>query len=127
MTRPQAMTDTTDKPSQLLRTNGNDTGSVCKPTDFFNSLLVPLKRAIILETYTELLGILDDYSRRFGRGGKATKQGMLAVLSDPDVFGRFNADHQARIQAIVAGISFFAKKRLHRLHVSIRSEAGRFI
>jgi hypothetical protein len=33
------MTDTTDKPSQLLRTNGNDTGSVCKPTDFFNSLL----------------------------------------------------------------------------------------
>jgi hypothetical protein len=28
--------------------------------------LVPLKRAIILETYSELLGILEDYSRRFG-------------------------------------------------------------
>jgi hypothetical protein len=40
MIRPQAMTGTTDKPSQLLRTNGNDTGSVCKPADFFNSLLV---------------------------------------------------------------------------------------
>jgi len=89
--------------------------------------LVPLKRAIILETYTELLGILDDYSRRFGRGGKAAKQGMLAVLSDPDVFGRFNADHQARIQAIAAGIPLFAKRRLHRLHVSIRTEAGRFM
>ena len=35
--------------------------------------LVPLKRAIILETYAELLAILDDYSRRFGRGGKAVK------------------------------------------------------
>ena len=89
--------------------------------------LVPLKRAIILETYTELLGILDDYSRRFGRGAKAAKQGMLAVLSDPDVFGRFNADHQARIQAIAAGIPLFAKRRLHRLHVSIRTEAGRFM
>ena len=58
--------------------------------------LVPLKRAIILETYTELLAILDDYSRRFGRGGKAVKQGMSAVLSDPDVFGQFNKDHQTK-------------------------------
>jgi hypothetical protein len=89
--------------------------------------LLPLKRAIILETYTELLGILDDYSRRFGRGGKAAKQGMLAVLSDPDVFGRFNADHQARIRAIAGGISLLANRRLHQLHVSIRTEAGRFI
>jgi hypothetical protein len=89
--------------------------------------LAPLKRAIILETYTELLDILDDYSRRFGRRGKAAKQGMLAVLSDPDVFGRFNADQQARIQAIAAGISLLAKRRLHRLHLSIRTEAGKFI
>jgi hypothetical protein len=36
--------------------------------------LAPLKRAIILETYSELLGILDDYSRRFGGSGKAVKQ-----------------------------------------------------
>ena len=89
--------------------------------------LIPLKRAIIIETHTEWLEILDDYSRRFGRGGKAVKQGMLAILSDPDVLGRFNADHQARIEAIAAGISFLAKRRLHQLDVSIRTEAGKFI
>ncbi len=59
--------------------------------------LLPLKRAIIIETHVECLEILNDYSRRFGRGGKAIKQGMLAILSDPDVFGRFNADCQASI------------------------------
>jgi hypothetical protein len=89
--------------------------------------LASLQRAIIIETYTELLDILSDYSRRFGRGGKAAKQGMLAILSDSDVFGRFDADQQAKIQAIAAGISLFAKRRLHRLRVSIRTEAGRFI
>ncbi len=30
--------------------------------------LAPLKRAIILETYSELLDILSDYRARFGRG-----------------------------------------------------------
>jgi hypothetical protein len=89
--------------------------------------LAPLKRAIILETYAELLDILDDYSRRFGRGGKAVKQGMSAALSDPDVFGRFNEDHQTKIQAIAAGSSLFAKSRFDRLHLSIRTEAGRYI
>src|SRR5262249_8488408 len=58
--------------------------------------LAGLKRAIILQTYAELLEILDDYRGRFGRGGKAIKQGMLAILSDPDVIGRFNPDHQAK-------------------------------
>jgi hypothetical protein len=62
-----------------------------------------LKRAIIIETHTELLDILTDYRARFGRGGKATKQGMLAIVSDPDVFGRFNPDHQGKIQAIATG------------------------
>jgi hypothetical protein len=89
--------------------------------------LVPLKRAIILETYAELLDILDDYSRRFGRGGKAVKQGISTVLSDPDVFGRFNGDHQTKIQAIAAGSSLFAKRRFDRLHLSIRTEAGRYM
>jgi hypothetical protein len=60
--------------------------------------LAPLKRAIILETYAELLAILDDYSRRFGLGGKAVKQGMSAVLSDPDVFGRFNGTIRLRFK-----------------------------
>jgi hypothetical protein len=87
--------------------------------------LGPLKRAIILETYSELLAILDDYSRRFGGGGKAVKQGMSAVLSDPDVFGRFNAEHQTKIQAIATGSSLFAKSRFDELHLSIRAEAGR--
>jgi hypothetical protein len=89
--------------------------------------LVPLKRAIILETYAELVAILDDYSCRFGRGGKAIKQGMAAVLSDPDVFGRFNADQQAKIQAIATGSSLFAKWRFDRLHRSIRREGGRYM
>jgi hypothetical protein len=89
--------------------------------------LAPLKRAIILETYGELLNILDDYSRRFGRGGKAVKQGISAVLSDPDVFGRFNEGNQAKIRAIAAGSSLFAKRRFDRLHLSIRAEAGRYM
>jgi hypothetical protein len=87
--------------------------------------LAPLKRAIILETYSELLDILTDYSSRFGRGGKAVKDGMSAIVSDPDVFGRFNAEHQAKIQAIATGSSLFAKSRFDELHLSIRAEAGR--
>ena len=89
--------------------------------------LVSLKRAIIIERYAELCHILDDYSRRFGRGGKAIKQGMSAVLSDPDVFGRFDADQQNKIQAIATGPSLFAKWRFDRLHLSIRREGGRYI
>jgi hypothetical protein len=89
--------------------------------------LVPLKKAIILETYGELLAILSDYSRRFGRGGKAVKQGMSAVLSDPDVFGRFSGHHQTKIRAIAAGSSLFAKRRFDRLHMSIRTEAGKYM
>src|SRR4029078_272318 len=64
--------------------------------------LVSLKRAIILETYAELVAILDDYSCRFGRAGKAIKQGMSAVCSDLDVFGRFNEDQQIKIRAIAS-------------------------
>ena len=89
--------------------------------------LVPLKRAIIIETYVELVAILDDYSRRFGRGGKAIKEGMSAALSDPDVFGRFDADQQTKIQAIATGSSLFAKRRFDRLHLSIRTEGGRYM
>ena len=89
--------------------------------------LVPLKQAIILETYTELVAILDDYSCRFGRGGKAIKQGMSVVLSDPDVFGRFDADQQTKIQAIATGSSLFAKWRFDQLHLLIRREAGRYM
>jgi hypothetical protein len=89
--------------------------------------LIPLKRAIILETYVELVAILDDYSCRFGRGRKAIKQGMSAVLSDPDVFGRFDADQQTKIRAIANGSSLFAKSRLERLHLSIRREGGRYM
>lgn len=86
--------------------------------------LVSLKRGIILETYAELVAILDDYSCRFGRGGKAIKQGMSAVLSDPDVFGRFDGDQQTQIQTIATGSSLLAKRRFDRLHLSIRREGG---
>ena len=59
--------------------------------------LRPLKRGIILETYGELLEILSDYARRFGNGGKAVKQGMSAIATDPDVLGRFDSVRQAEI------------------------------
>lgn len=59
--------------------------------------LVPLKRAIILETFAELLDILENSRRRFGRFGRAAKLGMLAVSSDPDLIGRFNDDDKAKI------------------------------
>jgi hypothetical protein len=86
--------------------------------------LRPLKRGIILETYEELLNILDDYARRFGSGGKAVKQGMSAIVSDRDVLGRFNSDRQAQIRAIATGWPLFAQGRFDRLHLSIRTEAG---
>jgi len=35
--------------------------------------LLPLKQAIILETYSELLDILDNYGGRFGRGGRGRR------------------------------------------------------
>jgi hypothetical protein len=89
--------------------------------------LVPLKRAIILETYNELLDILGDYRARFGRGGQATKHGMLAIVSDADVFGRFNPDHQGKIQAIVTGSSLLANRRFDQLNLQIRTEAGGFM
>jgi hypothetical protein len=86
--------------------------------------LRPLKRGIILETYSELLDILDHYARRFGNGGKAVKQGMSAIVSDPDVLGRFDSDRQAEIQAIAAGWPILAQGRFDRLYLSIRTEAG---
>jgi hypothetical protein len=89
--------------------------------------LAPLKRAIILETFAELMTILDDYSRRFAQGGKAIKEGMLAILSDPDVFGRFSAGQQNEIKAIAGGFSLCAKRRFDQLYLSIRKEAGRYM
>jgi hypothetical protein len=89
--------------------------------------LAPLKRAIILETFGELLEILDDYSRRLGQGGTAIKQGMLTILSDPDVFGRFSAGQQTEIKAIAGGSSLFAKRKFDQLYLSIRKEAGRYM
>ena len=86
--------------------------------------LRPLKRGIILGTYSELLNILDDYACRFGNGGKAVKQGMSAIVADPDVLGRFDSDRQAEIRAVAAGWPILAQRRFDRLHLSIRTEAG---
>lgn len=86
--------------------------------------LRPLWRGIILETYGELLEILDDYARRFGTGGKAVKQGMSAIASDPDVLGRFDSVRQSEIQAIAAGLPMLAQRRFDRLRLSISREAG---
>jgi len=89
--------------------------------------LVPLKRAIILETFAELLDILENSWRRFGRFGRAAKLGMLAVTSDPDLIGRFNDDDRAKIRAIASGSAFLAKRRLNALLLSIRVKAGKFM
>ena len=86
--------------------------------------LRPLKRGIILETYGELLEILDDYARRFGSGGKAVKPGMAAVACDPDVLGQFDSVRQAEIQAIASGLTMLAQGKFDRLHLSIRTEAA---
>jgi len=71
-----------------------------------------------------LLEILEDYPRRFGNSGKAVKQGMSAIASDPDVLGRFDSVRQAEIQAIADGLSMFAQGRFDRLYLSIRTEVA---
>jgi hypothetical protein len=89
--------------------------------------LDPLKMAIILETYEELLDLLQEAFARFGRTSKAAKLGMLSVVSDPGMFERFNPDHQAEIRKIASGTSLLAKRRLERLLLAIRVQAGKFI
>jgi hypothetical protein len=89
--------------------------------------LVTLKRAIILSTFAELLDILENSRRRFGRFGRAAKLGMLAVASDPDLIERFNDGDRADIREIAVGSSFLAKRRLNALLLSIRVKAGRFM
>ncbi len=85
--------------------------------------LRPLQGGIILETYGELLEILDDYARRFGSGGKAVKQGMSAVACDPDVLGRFDNVRQAEIRAIASRVDH-ARARQIRQASPVNSHGG---
>lgn len=89
--------------------------------------LTSLKRAIILETFAELLDIMEISWRRFGRSGRAAKSGMLVVASDPDLIERFNEEDRAKIRAIAFGYSLFAKQRLNKLLLSIRVRAGKYM
>lgn len=83
--------------------------------------LAPLRSGIIFGTYTELLDILSDYSKRFG-----IKQGMQAILADPDVRGRFDEERQDKMRAIASSFSFLAKRRFDQLDHSIRAEIAPF-
>jgi hypothetical protein len=115
----------TEGRAALIARNSFD-DSIFNMTDEMRSVddLRPLKRGIILETYSELLDILDDYSRLFGQGGKAVKQGMSAIVSDPDVLGRFDSGRQAEIRAIAAAWPILAQGKFDTLHQSIRAEVG---
>jgi hypothetical protein len=72
--------------------------------------LAGLKRAIILESYAELLDLLEKSFRRFGAGGKAAKRGMEAIASDPEQIDRFDPEDRGEIRAIASGFSLFAKR-----------------
>lgn len=89
--------------------------------------LIKIKNAIVLERYSELLVILEDYAGRFGKGAKAIKQGMLGIIRDPDVFGQFSAKHQAKIKKVATGFSWLAKRRFEKLHRLIRAEAAKYL
>jgi hypothetical protein len=85
------------------------------------------KRAVIIHTFVELIGILDR-AREAGREtGKSVKTEMGKLLSDPDRLDRFHDRDKATIRQIASGLSIFAKKRFGRLHESLRARAAKFM
>jgi hypothetical protein len=89
--------------------------------------LVPLYRAIILETFCALVELLDNARKAGGGTRRGIKAQMLELIADPDRIGRFNDADQAKIREIADGLAVFAKVRFDRLHVAIRVRAGQFM
>jgi hypothetical protein len=86
----------------------------------------PGKRAIIIETYLELVDLLD-HARITGGTRRGIKAEMQKLINDPDRFDRFNDDDKAAIREMARGLAIFVKIRFDRLHESLRRRAGRFM
>jgi hypothetical protein len=86
-----------------------------------------LKTAVILETFTELLEILDRGREAGGGTRKGIKAEMKKLMDDPDRFDRFNDEDKAAIREIARGLAIFAKIRFDHLHEALRRRAGQFM
>jgi len=86
-----------------------------------------LKRAIILETFGELLEILDRGRELGGGTRKGIKAEIKKLMHDPDRLNRFNDNDKAAIREIASGLAIFAKSRFDRLHVALRRRARQFM
>jgi hypothetical protein len=86
-----------------------------------------LKRAIILETFGELLDILDHAHDAGGGTSKGVRAEMQKLRDDPDRFDRFNDVDKAAIQEMACGLAIFVKSRFRHLHEGLRRRAGQFM
>jgi hypothetical protein len=84
------------------------------------------KKAIILDTFLELLEILD-HARDIGRTRKGIKAEMQKLVDDPDRFDRFHDRDKAAIREMARGLAIFIKIRFDHLHKSVRRQAGQFM
>ena len=84
------------------------------------------KRAIIIDTFLELLEILD-HARGTGRTRKGIKAEMQMLANDPDQFDRFHDRDKAAIREMARGLAIFIKIRFDDLHKSLRRQAGQFM
>jgi hypothetical protein len=85
------------------------------------------RRAIILSTFVELLGILER-AREAGHGTrKGIKREMKKLLHDPDRVDRFHDRDKIMIRQIADGFAILAKRRFDRLHENLRVRGGEFM
>jgi hypothetical protein len=84
------------------------------------------KRAIILDTFLELLEILDQ-ARDTGGSRRGIKAEMQKLVDDPDRFDRFHDRDKAAIREMARGLAIFVKIRFNHLHESLRRQAGQFM
>jgi hypothetical protein len=84
------------------------------------------KKAIILDTFGELLEILD-HAHDTGRTHKGIKAELQKLVEDPDRFDRFHDRDKAAIREMARGLAIFVKIRFNHLHESLRRRAGQFM
>jgi hypothetical protein len=85
------------------------------------------KRAVILSTFVELIGILDRVREAGGGTGKGIKIEMGKLANDPDRLDRFHDRDKAAIEKIAGGLSILAKARFDNLHENLRARAAPFM
>jgi hypothetical protein len=84
------------------------------------------RRAVIIFTFVELIGILDRAREAGRRTGKSIKTEMGKLLNDPDRFDRIHDRDKAAIRQMASGLAIFARMRFDRLHESLRVRAAEF-